>query len=34
MYPMLDVSLYRPPVFTGYIDYNVKVRWSRFYDTK
>ncbi len=32
MYPMLDVSLYRPPTpAAGAVDYSVRVRWSRFY---
>ena len=34
MYPMLDVSLYRLPLFPDPIDYSVRVRWSRFYDLR
>ena len=34
MFPMLDVSLYRLPLFPNPIDYSVKVRWSRFYDLR
>lgn len=31
MYPMLDVSLYRPPTTPAPLDYTIRVRWSRFY---